>query len=68
MELEKRNCFLIKTLYSKEMEVRKEIESVLRLSIEDVRDEINKKNNDTHNIYKAIKSNVMGRGGDDMNA
>jgi hypothetical protein len=34
-------------MYSKEMEIKKELENILRSSIEDVRDEINKKKNET---------------------
>jgi hypothetical protein len=52
IDLEKRSTFQIKTIYAKEMETKKELESILRQSIEDVRDEINRKKNETQNIYK----------------
>ena len=41
------------------MEVRKELESTLRHSIEDVRDEINKKKNENQNIYKSLRKNPV---------
>lgn len=59
IDLEKKNCFQIKTLYSKEMETKKDLESILKRSIEDVREEISKKKNETQNIYKQIKRNQL---------
>jgi hypothetical protein len=50
--LEKKNCFNVRTLYSKEMEGKKELEKIMRSCIEDVRDEITKKKSETQNIYK----------------
>lgn len=47
LELEKKNNFSIRTMYSKEMELKKELEKILRLSIDDVREEIEKKRNET---------------------
>lgn len=47
VEFEKKNTFQIKTMYSAEMEIKKELESVLRHSIEDVREEIKRKKNET---------------------
>ncbi len=47
-------------MYAKEMELRKQLESILRLSIEDVRDEINRKKNETQSIYKHLKKNLKG--------
>lgn len=41
-------------MYSAEMEIKKELESIIRLSIEDVREEIKRKRNETQNIYKQI--------------
>jgi hypothetical protein len=52
VDFEKKNTFQIKTMYSFEMEIKKQLESILRLSIEDVREEIKKKKNETQNIYK----------------
>ena len=52
IEIEKRNNFSVRTMYSKEMEIKKELEGVLRSCIEDVREEINKKKSETANIYK----------------
>ena len=60
MEAEKSNCFQLKTLYSREMESKKELERVLRLSIEDVREEINKKKGDS-GVYKHIKKTALAR-------
>ena len=57
---EKKNVFQIKTLYATEMEIRKQLESILRLSIEDVRDEITRKRNETQSIYKQLKKNLKG--------
>jgi hypothetical protein len=51
--LEKKNNFSIRTLYAKEMEKRKELESLLRNSIDDVREEINRKKNESNSIYKS---------------
>jgi len=47
LDVEKKNNFQIKTIYSTEMEIKKELEKILRQSIEDVREEINRKRNDT---------------------
>jgi hypothetical protein len=47
-------------MYATEMEIRKQLESILRLSIEDVRDEITKKRNETQSIYKHLKKNLKG--------
>jgi len=52
IELEKQNTFQIRTLYSKEMETKKQLENVVRFCIEDVREEIAKKKNETQNIYQ----------------
>lgn len=42
------------------MEVRKALEKILRTSIEDVREELNKKRNDNYNIYKSNKKTTGG--------
>jgi hypothetical protein len=47
VDYEKKNTFQIKTFYSTEMEIKKQLESILRLSIEDVRDEIKRKKGET---------------------
>ena len=47
IEIEKKNNFNVRTMYSKEMEIKKDLESILRQCIEDVRDEITKKKNET---------------------
>jgi hypothetical protein len=60
VDSEKKNVFQIKTMYATEMEVRKQLESLLRLSIEDVREEISKKRNETQSIYKNLKKNLKG--------
>lgn len=52
LDKEKKDNFSIKTVYAKEMEIRKELEKILRQAIEDVRDEINRKRNENQNIYK----------------
>ena len=52
IDIEKKNNFHVRTLYSKEMEIKKELESILRQCIEDVRDEIQRKKNETQNMYK----------------
>lgn len=36
------------------MEIKKELEGALRYCIEDVRDEIQKKKNETQNVYKKV--------------
>lgn len=43
IESEKKNHFQVKTLYSKEIEIKQKLENMLRQCIEDVRDEIAKK-------------------------
>ena len=47
IDIEKRNNFQVRTMYGKEMETKKELEKILRTCIEDVRDEISKKKNET---------------------
>jgi hypothetical protein len=59
--LEKKNNFTIRTLYGKEMEKRKELESLLRNSIDDVREEINRKKNETNSIYKNSHNKQLAR-------
>jgi len=59
IEVEKKNNFAIRTVYSKEMESKKELEGALRGFIEDVRDEINKKKNETAFIYKQHHHNKV---------
>ena len=51
--LEKKNNFTIRTVYAKEMEKRKELDTLLRSCIDDVREEINKKRNETSSVYKS---------------
>lgn len=51
IDIEKKNSFTIRTMYFKEMEKRKELETVLKNCIEDVREEIQKKKNENVNIY-----------------
>lgn len=46
-------------MYSKEMESKKELEGVLRGCIEDVRDEIQRKKNETALIYKQHHHNIV---------
>lgn len=46
MELEKKNNFTVRTMYSKEMEIKKELEKIVRTCIEDVREEIVRKRNE----------------------
>jgi hypothetical protein len=55
LDVEKKNNFSIRTLYSNEMEMKKELEKILRQSIDDVREEIDKKKNETQSIYKQVK-------------
>lgn len=58
IDLEKKSNFTLRTSYSKEMEMKKELESILRSCIEDVRDEIAKKKNETQNIYKQVNKQL----------
>ena len=51
IDIEKKNSFTIRSMYFKEMEKRKELETVLKNCIEDVREEIQKKKNENVNIY-----------------
>jgi hypothetical protein len=46
MEMEKKNNFTVRTMYSKEMETKKELEKIVRTCIEDVREEIVRKRNE----------------------
>lgn len=52
LEKEKKDNFMVKTIYAKEMEIKKELEKILRQAIEDVREEINRKRNESQSIYK----------------
>ena len=52
IEMEKKNNFQIRTMYSKEMETKSELETIMRLCIEDVRDEIARKKQETQSYYK----------------
>jgi len=61
IEQEKKNSFHVKTIYAQEMESKQELLRVMRLSIEDVREEIRKKKAETSKSYRATtKQKLLG--------
>ena len=45
--MEKKNNFSIRTMLSRELDLKKSLEKILRTSIDDVREEIDRKRNET---------------------
>ena len=56
IEVEKKNGFTLRTMYSKEMDKRAELENILKTCIDEVREEIQKKKNETANIYQTTST------------
>lgn len=47
LDLEKKNNFQVRTMLSRELDTKKALEKIMRSSIDDVRDEIDRKRNET---------------------
>lgn len=60
---EKKSLRLVRTLCSKEIEVKNQLEKILRQCVDDVKTEIAKKRSENKSIYHKVKRDSSATGG-----